>query len=219
MTEDLLTAKQLDEADELAKKQAGLLPVVRDLFDQNNGPKKAWQWAMRPEGAAAKAKRFGALAHYAGNQRDQTRGAEREVWSMRRREYAEQRDEFERRHEARQDDKEKWPERLTIVEYLYHYPGPHFHLAVAAGSRDGLIQIAKIAEGRGIRVGEFPPFDQVECVHVGYSWHYRSSEDGGAPRTCENRGNGLAADMNDYSGANTLEYALYIEVGRRYLGR
>ena len=215
--EELLSPEELNKAEASAKGEGGLLPVVRDLFGMHNGAKKAWQWAMAPKGAASKAKRFGALAHYAANQRDQTRGDDRAVWAERRKEYAKRREEYERRHEAQQHDVEKWPESLAIVEYLYHNPGPHFHLAVYPQSRNGLIAIGAIAEARGIRVGEFPPYDVVECVHTGYSWHYRDSGDGGAPRTCANRGNGLAADMNDYDGGNDAEYALYIEVGRRYL--
>lgn len=204
-----------DDAQDRAKADTGgLLPRVRDEFD-HGGKGAIWKWAIAPEGAHSKAKRFGAAAHFAGNRRDLTRGAERKRWADDRREYAAERDKYEARYEARHDDREWWPASLVVAECLYHYPGPHFHLATP--ERDKLIGIAGIAKARGIRVGEFPPFDPVECVHTEISWHYRDSSNPYIGRTCAQRGDGCAADMNDADGGNDLEYALYLEVRRRYL--
>ena len=114
----------------------------------------------------------------------------------------------------REDLANDWPDSLVIAELLYHQPGPHIHLATP--ERDKLIAICKIAQRRGLRVGEFPPFDVVECVHVSGSWHYRDSSSPSTPRDCANRGNGLAADLNDADGGSDQEVAFYQELVRRY---
>lgn len=107
-----------------------------------------------------------------------------------------------------------WPDDLVVAELLYHLPGPHVHLA--SPERDKLIRIGKIAEERGLRVGEFPPFDVVEDVHVDGSWHYRDSSNPSVPRNFENRGDGLAMDLNDVDGGSDQEQAFYAELLRRY---
>lgn len=113
--------------------------------------------------------------------------------------------------EAKEPD---WPASIIVAELLYHEPGPHIHFA--SPERDKLIQIGKIAQKRGLRVGEFPPFDTVECVHVEGSWHYRDSSNPYTPRSCANRGNGCAMDLNDADGGSDKEQAFYAELVRRY---
>jgi hypothetical protein len=101
----------------------------------------------------------------------------------------------------------------NVAELLYHDP-PHCHLA--SPERDKLIAIGQVAADRGIRVGEFPPFDTVEGVHVGNSWHYRDSADPAVGRTFENRGDGCAMDLNDADGGSDKEVAFYHELVERY---
>jgi hypothetical protein len=101
---------------------------------------------------------------------------------------------------SHKNDHQGWPKRLHVLELFNNDNGlqNHLHVGVAADSRDELIQIEKIAvkhfDGIGL-VREFPPFDPVECVHVGVSLHYQDSHDyPHVIRTCANKGNGLAAD-------------------------
>jgi hypothetical protein len=106
-----------------------------------------------------------------------------------------------------------WPDSLNVAELLYHDP-PHTHLA--SPERDKLDAIGRIAVERGLRVGEFPPFDTVECVHVGNSWHYRDSASPEVGRTCADRGDGCAMDLNDADGGSDKEVAFYHELVERY---
>jgi hypothetical protein len=170
---------------------------------------------MSPDGPAGKAKRFDVLARWAGNRKDESTGDERDAWRKRQEEYREQRDKYEARYENQHDDS-AWPSDVTFTEFMYHEPGPHVHMATT--QRNKLIELAKIAnDDFKCRVGEFPPFDPVECVHVWNSWHYRDSSNPWTARTCANRGDGLAADVNDWDGGSDQEYAFFIECKRRYL--
>lgn len=109
----------------------------------------------------------------------------------------------------------KWPSSGSFTELMYHAPGPHIHAASA--DRDFLIRVFTIARDEyQIRVGEFPPFDPVECVHVNGSWHYRDSSNAWLPRLCSARGDGLAGDLNDADGGSDRELAFYAELRRRY---
>ncbi len=114
-----------------------------------------------------------------------------------------------RRHVA-----DGWPTTMHIVELFNNDNGLHNHVHVASTERDKLIQLGKIAVaqygGAGM-VREFPPFDPVECVHVSTSWHYRDSSSPYTPRTCANRGDGLAMDL---SFPRRQEFA--DEIKRRY---
>lgn len=121
-------------------------------------------------------------------------------------------------HELKRElAKGSWPEEVRFVELLYHAP-PHLHAFTY--ERGKLIEIAKIAEAAGIRCGEFPPFDDVECVHVAGSGHYRTAE--GVLLPCDsprlNFGGdaGCAADFNDEDGGSDKEVALYHELVERY---
>lgn len=93
-----------------------------------------------------------------------------------------------------------WPDHMHILELFNNDNGlhNHLHIAVAADSRDELVQIENIAVkhyGAAGLVREFPPFDPVDCVHVTYSIHYQDSHDyPRVIRSCGNKGNGLAAD-------------------------
>lgn len=108
----------------------------------------------------------------------------------------------------------RWPREGSFTELLYHSP-PHLHAASA--DRDFLVRIARIGEKRyGLRIGEFPPFDTVEAVHVSGSWHYRDSSNPWTPRTFAGRGDGLAFDANDADGGSDREVAFYNELRRRY---
>lgn len=187
------------------------IEYVRELY-KSKGLDACWKWAMDPKGPHSKAKRFAVLERFAEINRDRSKGEEREAWASRRKTYARQRDKFERRYEERKDV--QWPASVTFTELLYHNP-PHLHVACA--DREKLIALAKIGRERfGLRIGEFPPFDPVEDVHVHGSWHYRDSSSPWTPRTFSNRGNGLAFDANDLDGGNDQEYAFYLELRRRY---
>ncbi len=93
-----------------------------------------------------------------------------------------------------------WPNDMHIIELFNNDNGlhNHLHVAVAADSRDELIQVEKIAIAQYDAAGlcrEFPPFDPVECVHVSNSMHYQDSSDWPRViRSCPNKGNGLACD-------------------------
>lgn len=93
-----------------------------------------------------------------------------------------------------------WPAHMHILELFNNDNGlhNHLHVGVAADSRGELIQVENIAikqyGGAGM-CREFPPFDPVECVHVGNSLHYQDSSDyPRVIRSCANKGNGLACD-------------------------
>jgi len=119
-------------------------------------------------------------------------------------------DEIEERREENQSD---WPATLILDECLYHLG--HFHLA--SRERSKLITVCRIGQEKwGLRIGEFPPFDPVECVHVDPgSWHYRDSSSPFTSRGCAGRGDGLATDINHLAN-ETIEVAFYREVVRRY---
>lgn len=195
----------------------GLLDDVRARYERD-GLDGLWRWAMAPKGAHSKAKRFACLERFAEKKRDSARGDERKKWADARKVYAEQRDKYEERYEARQAV--KWPANLPITEILYHNP-PHFHLA--SSDRSALIAVCKVIQAEfNCRIGEFPPFDTVENVHTGSSWHYRDPSRPyvgvafNASKLQQGGPWGLAADINDLDGGSDQEYAAYIEVKRRY---
>jgi hypothetical protein len=168
---------------------------------------------MAPDGPHGKAKRFDVCARWAGNRKDESIGEERERWRERQEIYRERRDHYEEKYENQHDGAD-WPESGQLTECLYHLGHTH----IASADRPFLIRICTIADQEfKCRVGEFPPFDPVECVHVNPgSWHYRDSSSPWTSRYCSNRGNGLAADINDWDGGGDQEYAFFIEVKRRY---
>jgi hypothetical protein len=104
----------------------------------------------------------------------------------------------------------EWPESVNLAELLYEDP-PHLHIATP--ERDKLIVICRIAIERwGLTVSEFPPFDShMDDIHVAGSWHLRDSSAPSVPRSFENRGDGLAADIN-----GTREFQFYLELRSRY---
>lgn len=109
-----------------------------------------------------------------------------------------------------------WPESMVIEELFINDNGMRNHVHVASRDRDALIQLGRIAQekysgGDTECVREFPPFDTVECVHTGTSWHYRDESNPDAPRTCPNIGNGLAFDLR-----STPREAFAQELKRRY---
>lgn len=108
----------------------------------------------------------------------------------------------------------RWPKDIFLAELLYHDP-PHLH--VASPERDKLIQLARIGQRKySLRIGEFPPVDPVEDVHISGTWHYRDSSDPWRARSFSERGNGLAFDANDADGGSDGEVAFYTELKRRY---
>lgn len=103
---------------------------------------------------------------------------------------------------------------MSIEELFVNDNGLRNHVHVASRQRRKLIRLGKIAihrYGAAGMVREFPPFDRVECVHTATSWHYRDRHDPDTPRSCANRGNGLAFDLGC---ARREEFAR--EVKRRY---
>jgi hypothetical protein len=192
--------------------EEGLLPRIRSVYEraQLGG---IWEFCMAPDGPHGKAKRFDAAARFAGNRKEESTGAERDRWREVQEVYRERRDHWEDKYESQHQDA-GWPEDMPIAELLYHLAHTH----IASPDREKLIQVCKIADEKfNCRVGEFPPFDPVECVHANPgSWHYRDSGSPWTSRYCSNRGNGLAADINDWDGGSDQEYAFYIECKRRY---
>lgn len=189
-----------------------MLDYVRKLIKEK-GFDAAWKWAMDARTPCGKAKRFGALQEVAHDKMGQTHGGEREEWEEKRDIYRHERRKFERRCEAKREA--NWPDSMRVGELLYHYPGPHLHFATP--DRDKLITVAKICEEKyNLRIGEFPPFDPVECVHTTISKHYQDSSNYWGGRQCSNRGNGCAFDGNDNDGGNDDDYAAYLEIRRRY---
>lgn len=92
----------------------------------------------------------------------------------------------------------RWPRHIEIEELFLNDNGLRNHVHVASRQRRKLIKLAKVAihhYGAKGSVREFPPFDRVECVHATTSWHYRDSHNPDHPRTCAQRGNGLAFDL------------------------
>lgn len=190
-----------------------MLDTIRKLL-REKGLDAVWRWAMEPDRPIGKSKRFEACAEVARKKKNAAKEkAERDEWAERQEVYHQEARKWFRRHKRRQDV--DWPKSFPIAEILYHNP-PHFHLA--SPDRDKLIAICKIGrEKYHCRIGEFPPFDTVENVHVNGSWHYRDSSSPSTPRNFSNRGNGLAADINDLDGGNDEEFAFYMEVRERYL--
>jgi hypothetical protein len=110
----------------------------------------------------------------------------------------------------------RWPRKMVIEELFINDNSLRNHVHVAARNRRKLKRLARIAKRHyggtdPAPVREFPPFDPVECVHTPTSWHYRSSRNPDTPRTCANRGNGLAFDLRS---VRREEFAR--EVKRRY---
>jgi hypothetical protein len=205
------------------KTSGGLLDEIRKLYEQG-GRDAIWTWCMAPPHEHGKAKRFNAAAHFARNQRDNSQGDERKSWADARKVYAQNRDKWEAAYEEQHPDLPEWPDTLNIAERLYETPNNHFHLA--SPERDKLIVIAGIVQQQfQTRIGEFPPFDHVEGVHTGISWHYRNPAQpyvgvtyAQAASHLDLHGDwGCAMDVNDLDGGSDQEYAAYIEVGRRYV--
>lgn len=107
-----------------------------------------------------------------------------------------------------------WPDTMHVEELFNNDNGLHNHVHIASPDRDALIALGIIAikeyGGAGM-VREFPPFDPVECVHTGVSWHYRDSSNPYTYRYCANRGDGCASD-NGFPRRDEFGY----EVKRRY---
>lgn len=198
-----------------------LLDVVRRLFKEG-GRDRIWKWAVTPEHAHGKAKRFNVLTRFARIERENAHNdADRKTWGDLRKAYAKERDRWEAEYEEQHADAD-WPETLVIAEILYHDP-PHFHLA--SPERAKLIEIGRIGQEEfGCRIGEFPPFDSVDNVHVGVSWHHRDPARPYVGLTYAQAAAhlglhgdwGCALDANDLDGGSDQEYAFYIEVKRRY---
>lgn len=189
-----------------------MLDTIRKLY-RDKGLDAVWRWAMDGKNPLQKSKRFEACATFARKKKHEAHGDEKKAWDERQERYHGESRRFFRKHKRRQDV--EWPKSFPIAELLYHDP-PHFHLA--SPDRDKLIQIAKIGQEKfHCRIGEFPPFDTVEDVHIGGSWHYRDSSSPSTPRSFSNRGNGLAFDANDLDGGNDQEFEFYAEVRERYL--
>lgn len=199
----------------------GLLKVAQEKYAAG-GRKACWEWAMQPKGPHGKAKRFAALVRFARIKRNQATGASKKSWEDARRQYAHERDKYEAKYEEQHPDAD-WPDDIEIAECLYHAPGPHFHLA--SPNREKLIVIGHIGQDLfNCRIGEFPPFDTTEDVHVHCSsWHYRDPSRPFTP-VCFSAVHmklggdwGCALDANDNDGGNDDDYAFFIEVKRRYL--
>lgn len=201
------------------KEDAGLLPVVRKIYEKG-GRNAVWEWCMAPKHPHGRAKRFHTAARFARNQRNNSQGEERAKWANLRRIYAKECAKWEAEYEEQHPEAD-WPDDIEIAECLYHDP-PHFHLA--SPERNKLIQIGKIGQEKfKCRIGEFPPFDTVEDVHVYGTWHARDPSKPYVPQPFNAaklvKGGpwGLALDANDLDGGGDQEYAFYIEVKRRYL--
>lgn len=198
-----------------------LVEIVRGIYEQD-GSDAIWKWAMDRPGPHGKAKRFNALTRFARIKRDSAKDkADRDKWAERRRVYAHERDKWEAEYEEQQTAAD-WPDSLVITECLYHDP-PHFHLA--SPERKKLIVIGGIIHERfKCRIGEFPPFDPVENVHTGVSWHHRDPARPYVGLTYAQAAAhlgmggdwGCALDVNDLDGGGDQEYAAFIEVKRRY---
>lgn len=189
-----------------------MLDEIRKRFGKG-GLKAVWRWAMEPKRPLGKAKRFEACATFARKHKQNAKGAEAKLWEERQRSYHAESRRYFKQHKRRKDV--KWPDSVPITELLYHDP-PHFHCA--SSDRKKLIELAKIGQEKyRCRIGEFPPFDTVENVHVSGSWHYRDSSNPWVRRDFGNRGDGLAFDANDLDGGNDEEFAFYSEVRERYL--
>jgi hypothetical protein len=191
----------------------GHLDKIRDIF-RDDGLDAVWKWAMEGNGAHGKWGRFDACAEFARKHKAEADSPEeKRTWAERQEDYHREAQKWEKKYRARKDV--EWPKHGSFTELMYHHPGPHIHAASA--DRGFLVQIAKIGQEKfGQRIGEFPGFDPVECVHVSGSWHYRDSSAPWAARLCANRGNGLAFDANDADGGSDQEFAFYLELKRRY---
>jgi hypothetical protein len=199
-----------------------LLPRVRRAYERD-GLDGVWDFCVEPDGPHGKAKRFAAAERFAEHRRDEAEGDDRERWANARRIYARARDKWEHEWERQNppDTSPQWPATIQVAELLYHAPGPHVHFA--SPERDKLIAIGRIAQARGLRVGEFPPFDVTEDLHARcVSWHYRDPDRPWTP-VCYSAAHmrlggdwGLAMDLNDLDGGSDQEYAFYLELRRRY---
>jgi hypothetical protein len=193
-----------------------LLRKINRIFDSSETPMLAlWNWAKEPRTRYKRHRRWKALEEWASRRRKAAPAgsAKRRHWLQVQEEYA-RRVFATRRREDETDDLD-WPANGTFSEFLYHSPGPHVH--IASPDREFLIQVCRIGQAKyGLRIGEFPPFDPVEPVHVSGSWHYRDSSSPWTPRDFGNRGDGLAADINDADGGSDQEVAFYNELARRY---
>lgn len=87
--------------------------------------------------------------------------------------------------------------------------GDHIH--VASCNRTRLMHIAHVAQRKfGLSVREFPPFDIIDCVHTGGSYHYRKRGHCGnssarCPRTMTGRKRRKNLAM-DCSGSRQREF-------------
>jgi hypothetical protein len=189
-----------------------VLDHIRKLYDRG-GLDAVWDWCMEGDGALRKSKRFEAAATWARKKKNaQETPHDEKEWGDKQEIYHKESRKWFKKHKRRQDV--EWPESCQVAELLYHDP-PHFHFATP--ERDKLIRIAKIGQEKyHCRIGEFPPFDPVEAVHVSGSWHYRDSSNPWTPRNFSNRGDGLAFDANDLDGGNDQEFEFYAEVRDRY---
>ncbi len=190
-----------------------MLDFLRKLIESKSFA-KAWEYCKGKDGPCKKQKWFGALQEVCRKKRDNSHGDEREKWEKRRADCEREKREAAKRCKLKHQST-NWPENGHFNEFLYHHPGPHLH--VASSDRYFLIRVCEIGRAEyNLRIGEFPPFDTVECVHVNGSWHYRDSSAPFVPRSCAGRGNGLAADINDADGGNDQEVAFMNELQRRY---
>ena len=178
---------------------------IRHIYQTADRPFEAlWRWAAGADSRKERYLRFRTLQLWAG-ERKEAEPNNAKVWEDRRRAYRRKKRHI---HKALTQS-DGWPSSIHVAELLYHDP-PHCHFA--STERNKLIAIGKIAEGKwGLRVGEFPPFDTVECVHVSGSWHYRDSSAPYVARSCAGRGDGLAMDVT-----GVRQYAFYLELRSRY---
>ena len=197
-----------------------LLDDVRHEYERREKLADVWDWAVTggddsQDGLALRARRFNAAAHFAGNRKAGSSKADvRAHWQHAQEEYRTERDRLEQKIERRKHS--GLPKSVRWVELMHHAPGPRIHAAVAWAQRDLLIRVSKYAEEElGMRVGEFPPFDDVECVHVAGSRHYRAENDVviDCSSTRLNLGGdaGCAADINHLTDA-AAEYRFYLDL-------
>jgi hypothetical protein len=196
-----------------------MLEFLRDLIDRKDFA-AAWEYCKSRKNPCGRQKWFAALQEVCKKKAEQQHGAEREQWEKRRTDCERLKKENRKKCRLRKARQEpRWPSSLAFVEFLYHFPGPHLH--IASRDRAGLIAVCKIGqESYGLRIGEYPPFDSVECVHVSGSWHYRFSNGTllpcNSPRLDKGGDGGSAADINDLDGGNDQEVAFMNELEDRY---
>jgi hypothetical protein len=197
----------------------GLLDNVRRAYEKRERLRDVWDYCETggddsQDGLALRARRFNAAAHFAGNRKAQAKTPEeRAKWEEAQAVYRKERDRLEKKVERRRHS--GLPESIDWIELMHHAPGPHIHASCA---RPLLIQVCRVAEDKGFRAGEFPPFDTVEDVHVRCaSMHYRDPERPGTPQcfnaahlTFPNGDWGLASDLNHPDPA--VEYRFYLDL-------